>query len=434
MPSFLNKPVSMKILLKSLLLLFLSFSLSHAQSETRTCVVRGVVLDPNFRALYLVKVTDELRGEKMLIPIANDGSFAHELKAEHEEAYHLIFKEELDRRAFRPVLFFNDAEEVNIVLNTEEEWDNNSINGGKLNAKLKLHRAQSEQRFSEKLAPLEERIDFLYENDQYFSKEMKSLQESLRGDNTEKERTDLLVSMQDLRKEKLDLSPEARTIQDQIDEISLAQQKWKYQQIQREPSIMGYYLLYKDALRLERNKEMLSHIMKTQEILSARYRTHPYNALVQKMIDSYRRIKKGQDYRDFSAPDLEEVRHLLSDLKQDKVIVLDLWGSWCRPCLQKNRELKPIHKKYAGEDFDVIGVAREFKNTKAMIHTMEREEYPWFNLVELDDENEIWLKYNLALGGGGIFVIDSDGKILAVDPKIEEITEILEDLEIGIKK
>ncbi len=420
----------MKCLLQSLLFIFLFVSTSHAQNEVKTTVIKGVVLDPDFRALYLLKVRDELRGEKVLIPISNDGTFVYELKAQYQEAYHLIFKEELDQGAFRPILIFNDAEEVNIVLNTEEEWDNNTIKGGALNDKLKLHKAQFEKKFSEKLAPLDERIDLLFDKNQYHSEEMKLVQESLKGDNNEKERTDLLDKMMDLRKEKRDLSPEARAIQNQIDEIKLASQEWKYQQIQREPSLMGYYLLYHDVKRLKRNKEMLPQILKTQEVLSMRFGNHPYKSLVQDMIDSFRKIKAGQDYRDFSAPDLEEVRHLLSDLKQDKVLVLDLWGSWCRPCLQKNRELKPIYERYAGKDFDIVGVAREFKNTKAMIRTMEREEYPWLNLVELDDQNEIWLKYNLALGGGGIFVIDRDGKILAVDPKIEDITKILEDLEV----
>lgn len=56
----------------------------------------------------------------------------------------------------------------------------------------------------------------------------------------------------------------------------------------------------------------------------------------------------------------------------------------------------------------------------------------WFNMIDLDDQQNIWLTYNLNLGGGGIFLIDGDGKILAIDPTSEKVTEILE--EKGIAK
>lgn len=150
------------------------------------------------------------------------------------------------------------------------------------------------------------------------------------------------------------------------------------------------------------------------------------------MIFSFKAIKVGGVYEDFIAPDLDGVEYQLSNLKEGKILVLDLWASWCRPCLQKSRELIPIYKDYHGDDFTIVGVAREFKHTKNLERVLAREKYPWLNLLELDDQREIWLKYKIPFSGGGIFLIDREGQILAINPTAEEVRRILE--EKGISK
>ena len=73
-------------------------------------------------------------------------------------------------------------------------------------------------------------------------------------------------------------------------------------------------------------------------------------------------------------------------------------------------------------------MAREFKNTAKLIKTLERKQYPWMNLVELDDKNGIWTKYGIRFGGGQTILVDKSGKILALNPKSEEIVDHLKRL------
>jgi hypothetical protein len=49
----------------------------------------------------------------------------------------------------------------------------------------------------------------------------------------------------------------------------------------------------------------------------------------------------------------------------------------------------------------------------------------WKNLVDLNDRQQIWLKYNVPYSGGAIILIDSDGTILAVEPTVDEMRELL---------
>lgn len=81
----------------------------------------------------------------------------------------------------------------------------------------------------------------------------------------------------------------------------------------------------------------------------------------------------------------------------------------------------PIYEKYKDKGFTVVGVARENGSTKAMENAIERDGYPWTNLVELNDRAGIWSKYQAGNGGGKIVLVDRNGTIIAVDPTPEEI-------------
>ena len=56
----------------------------------------------------------------------------------------------------------------------------------------------------------------------------------------------------------------------------------------------------------------------------------------------------------------------------------------------------------------------------------EREGYPWKSQVELNDRHRIWLRNGLDNAGGGGYLIDNHGTILAVYPSAGELEAILE--------
>ncbi len=64
--------------------------------------------------------------------------------------------------------------------------------------------------------------------------------------------------------------------------------------------------------------------------------------------------------------------------------------------------------------------------TDRLVKFLEKEKWEWLNLVELDRQNNIWQKYCVDGGGGGIFLIDENGLILAKDPTAGEVRMELE--------
>ena len=134
----------------------------------------------------------------------------------------------------------------------------------------------------------------------------------------------------------------------------------------------------------------------------------------------------GNRFIDFSAPDLNGNMVQLSEQIRGKVALIDLWASWCGPCRTTSKQLIPIYEKYKDRGFTVIGVAREQNSDIRMREAIRKDGYPWLNLIELNDVQQIWSKYRIPNAAGGTFLVNAQGIILAVNPTAEEVERILQ--------
>ena len=172
--------------------------------------------------------------------------------------------------------------------------------------------------------------------------------------------------------------------------------------------------------------ELDEELERAYHVLAEKFVFSDYTRLGRMLVDGFHNIRPGGHYVDFEAPDLEGCKVKPSDVIKGKVAIIDLWASWCMPCRAKAKAMIPLYEKYKDRGFKIVGVAREFKNTDRMKQAIKQDGYPWLQLVELDDSYQIWTRYMLGNAGGGVFVVDRDGKILAVNPKPGEVQKILE--------
>ncbi|WP_100610377.1 TlpA disulfide reductase family protein [Confluentibacter lentus] len=200
---------------------------------------------------------------------------------------------------------------------------------------------------------------------------------------------------------------------------------WQQDYIYRNPSLISYYLFLEHLIYFKEDID-LNLVKRNYDKLSETNLEHPYNDLASNLIKAIENIKVGKAYVDFSAPDLKGNIIKLSDKIKGKVVLLDLWATWCGPCIAKSRTLLPIYSEYKDKGFTIVGVAGEFKDTDRLFKFLEKEKWPWVNLVELDRENSIWQKYGVDGGGGDMFLIDINGKIIAKDPTADEVRKHLE--------
>ncbi len=65
---------------------------------------------------------------------------------------------------------------------------------------------------------------------------------------------------------------------------------------------------------------------------------------------------------DFSFPDKNGKIHKLSDFK-GKLVYIDLWATWCRPCLAEMPSMQKLTKDYKGKDIVFISISIDAKKS-----------------------------------------------------------------------
>lgn len=62
----------------------------------------------------------------------------------------------------------------------------------------------------------------------------------------------------------------------------------------------------------------------------------------------------------------------LSSLK-GKVVLLDFWASWCKPCRASNPHVKALYEKYRKKGFDVVYVADNDSNPEEALKAIDQD-------------------------------------------------------------
>lgn len=415
----------MKIVFNFLLCILICTS-SIAQT---TVTLKGKVVGRDSKSIIIIPRTTSIRSEdKPIIKIVNN-EFSYTFTPKHLEAYELVFEDEYDKGAWRPVIIFPDTSLIELDLNDMENADKNLIKGGKINRDYSVYMAMEKNRYQATRDRLSKQIRALEEANNYRSKEHAELMASLKKAKDQTEKLPLFQQREELQKTGRDLTPDGLKIRASNDSLTKDVVKWKYKYIKENPSISNYFLIYNDVqYQAKNNRDLAMLIDEVYKQYAITFPDHWYTKVVGDAIGGIVKIFPGNRFIDFTAPNLKGQEFTLSEQIKDKVALINLWGSWCGPCIAKAKLVVPIYNKYKKQGFTVVGIAREFKDTKALKNRLKKEEFNWLNLVEMDDKNGIWNKYSISNGAGIQVLVDANGKILAVDPTAEEINGILKEL------
>ncbi len=108
-----------------------------------------------------------------------------------------------------------------------------------------------------------------------------------------------------------------------------------------------------------------------------------------------------------------------------KLVLIDLWSSWCGPCRQQVPALKEIYKKYKKKGFEIIGISLDHDKT-AWLAAIKKDQQSWVQFCEFKgwQQNKI-ARYLNIYSIPSNFLLDKNGIILGQDLSPEQIDYII---------
>lgn len=145
------------------------------------------------------------------------------------------------------------------------------------------------------------------------------------------------------------------------------------------------------------------------------------------LFNSVHVVDVGSKVPDFTLPTPEGgTVNFYSFLKGKKCVLLDFWASWCVWCRKENPNVRAVYDAYKDKGFDVIGVSLDTK-TEAWNKALAEDKPTWTQVLEQRGTKEGLYKWYNLNGIPAIFLISSDGHIIAKGLRGAGIEEAVKD-------
>ncbi len=132
----------------------------------------------------------------------------------------------------------------------------------------------------------------------------------------------------------------------------------------------------------------------------------------------------GAAMPDYTAMNLDGTKFDLAS-RRGKVVLLNIWATWCGPCRYEIPELQRIHDAYAPRGFEVVGVSVDESGIESVKQFIDEYEmrYP----VALDPQGQLAnllqtsvLPTSVLVDRGGKIIWKKYGAILEGDQELDE--------------
>jgi peroxiredoxin len=135
----------------------------------------------------------------------------------------------------------------------------------------------------------------------------------------------------------------------------------------------------------------------------------------------------GDMLPDIALPDPDGDTLRLSSLR-GKIILVDFWAAWCPPCREENPNLVRLYDMYNRKGFDIFQVSLDLRKEEWVEAIRKDRLGRWKHVSDLKYRDSGVVKQFGLTEIPASFLIDRDGRVIAVNLRGDELLKKLEEL------
>ena len=390
------------------------------------CHIEGEVMDSTFTRILLI-IGD---GDPRVVPVdtiwVKDGHFSHDLYIDEPEFYQLFACEDYNKGCWMALDFFAEEGDVYATFYgyaIDDAPRPTLYSETPLNKELLAYKRSIEERF---YIPMRLEEEALEKAGKLLTAEGAALKRLYDECEDRDSLRSISKQIEQLKYENRFYTPEYVALMEKGEELRKEMYAYELDYITNNPNLVGLYLLNQARQRFNNKDDaaIQPYVDLFKNIYDTKYPTNNMAINLRNWVSSMD-VRVGSQIIDFTLPDLSGAAHTLSKEIEGKIAVVDFWASWCGPCRRTSMSFIPLYNKYKDKGFTIVGVASELESEDMRL-AVEKDGYPWLNLLALRGVENIWERYGIR-GAGELFLIDRDGTILAVGATAEEVEQILKE-------